>query len=109
MVLTSQRPSMLKLVHESHLGIVKTKQLARDSLFWPGMGAQIEDLVKQCSICTSHRNRLPSEPMIPHEIPDQPWAKVGIDLFSYKGRKYILAVDYYSKYPDIAILPDETS
>ena len=47
--------------------------------------------------------------MIPHEISDQPWAKAGIDLFSYKGHEYILAVNYYSKYPDNAILPDETS
>ena len=28
--------------------MVKCKQRARDILFWPGMGKDIEDLVSQC-------------------------------------------------------------
>ena len=35
----SMRPAMLALIHETHLGIVKCKQRAREALYWPGMSA----------------------------------------------------------------------
>ena len=45
------RRMMLKIVHSSHQGIEKTKRLARDVIFWPGMQAQIADTVSRCAIC----------------------------------------------------------
>ena len=47
---TSMRPAMLALIHGTHLGIVKCKQRAREALYWPGMSAQIEDKVKDCTL-----------------------------------------------------------
>ena len=38
---------MLNCIHESHKGIVKCKQRARDILFWPGMSSQVEDKVSK--------------------------------------------------------------
>ena len=35
------RPEMLKRIHESHLGIEKSKRRARDILYWPNMNGQI--------------------------------------------------------------------
>jgi hypothetical protein len=32
---TSLRDEMLRRLHESHLGIEKTKKLARDFMYWP--------------------------------------------------------------------------
>ena len=100
---------MLKTIHEPHLGIVKSKQLARDAIFWPGLACQIEDMVSRCSICQEHRNSPAAEPMIPHEIPDGAWQKVATDLFEYNGKKYLACVDYYSKYPEIVLLQTTTS
>ena len=31
----TMRPEMIKLAHQGHLGIVKTKRRARDSMWWP--------------------------------------------------------------------------
>ena len=31
------QPHMLQLIYESHLGVVKCKQRAREVLYWPGM------------------------------------------------------------------------
>lgn len=47
----SLRAEMLSHIHTGHLGIEKCKQRARDVLFWPGMGKQIEALVESCNIC----------------------------------------------------------
>ncbi len=33
----SMRAQMLDIIHETHLGIVKSKQRARETLYWPGM------------------------------------------------------------------------
>ena len=105
----SLQSEMLSRIHEAHLGIVKSKQLARDLLFWPGMTSQIEEMIKQCPTCQMNRKAQPAEPLISHYIPDQPFAKVATDLFELQGKTYMLCVDYYSKYPDIALLPDTTS
>lgn len=49
----SLRADMLQRIHESHLGIVKYKERARDVMFWPGMAKQIEDVVLKCAICNT--------------------------------------------------------
>lgn len=36
------RSEMLDRIHQSHLGMVKCKERARDIIYWPGMSAQIE-------------------------------------------------------------------
>ena len=45
------------------------------------------------------RSRPAREPLQPHEIPDGPWQKLGMDFFDLKGKCYILICDYFSKFP----------
>ncbi|XP_028411133.1 uncharacterized protein K02A2.6-like [Dendronephthya gigantea] len=99
------RGEMLKRIHQAHLGIVKCKQRAREILFWPGMGNEIEEMVSKCPTCNENRNSNIKQPLTPHEIPDRPWAKIGVDLFEFKNTNYLLCVDYYSKFPEVAKLP----
>ena len=44
----SMRKEMLDRILESHQGIVKCKQRAREILFWPGLSLQMEE-VSKCS------------------------------------------------------------
>ena len=104
------RSEMLKLVHESHLGVVKCKTRAREFMYWPGMMSQIEDTVSKCNTCAIHNsNRNRREPMISSELPNRPSAKVGADLFELKGKHYLLTIDYYSKWPEVEKLDNLTS
>lgn len=96
----SWRKEMLDRIHESHQGIVKCKQRARDILFWPGMSSK----VSKCSICNQFQRAQPKEPMVIQELPKRPWAKIGIDLFEFKGAHYLLSFDYYFKWIEIATL-----
>ncbi|VDI12787.1 Hypothetical predicted protein [Mytilus galloprovincialis] len=100
---------MLDKIHESHLGIVKCKSRARDVLFWIGMGQDIEDKVKACGLCAQHQSLNAKEPMLMPEIPERPWSKVATDLFEYQKQHYLLVVDYYSKWPEVMKLDNETS
>ena len=103
------RPEMLKRIHESHLGIEKSKRRARDILYWPNMNAEISELIANCSSCLKHRKNNTKEPLIPHEVPDRPWQKIACDLFTLGGKDYLLTVDYYSKWVEIGLLRDSTA
>ena len=41
---------------------------------------------------------LHKEPLIPTDLLDFPWRKIGTDLFFMNGANYLLAVDYFSRY-----------
>ena len=47
---------------------------------------------------------VPKEPMISYVVPSLPWMKIGVDLFNLDKKDYIVAVDYYSNYPEVATL-----
>ena len=46
---------------------------------------------------------------MPHAVPDQPWAKVGADLFELQGQHYLLFVDYYFNFFELTLLGSNTS
>ena len=100
---------VLKTLHETHAGIVKTKQAARDTVYWPNIAQQIEDQISRCHTCQQTRNRPHTEPLISHQITDIPFNKVGVDLFEINNTNFIIIVDYYSKYPEIAELSTTTT
>ncbi|XP_062574568.1 uncharacterized protein K02A2.6-like [Saccostrea cucullata] len=103
------RSHMLSLIHQSHLGIIKCKQRAREVMYWPGMNSEIEQLVKDCEKCATFQNKQPPEPLNPTPVPDLPYAVVGCDLFDFESKKYIVVVDYYSKYIDCVELQSQSS
>ncbi|KAJ8043151.1 hypothetical protein HOLleu_10115 [Holothuria leucospilota] len=94
---------MLKRIHEGHQGINRCKSRARQCLFWPGLSGQIENMVARCSSCQTFRVKNQHEPMIPHGILDRPWVNIATALFLFQGKNYLLTVDYYSKYFEIAL------
>lgn len=103
------RSHMLSLIHKSHLGIVKCKQRAREVMYWPGMNSQIEQLVKDCEKCATFQNSQPPESLKPTPVPDLPYAVVGCDLFDFESKKYLVVVDYFSKYIDCMELQSQSS
>jgi hypothetical protein len=92
------RGRALNMLHESHQGIVKTKQLARDLVYWPGLNKQVEDLISRCSPCQERRPVQQREPLLPTAIPELPWQHVAEDLFECFGEKWLICVDYYSEF-----------
>ena len=103
-VATLLRSSMLQLIHEGHLGGDKCKPRARSSLYWPCLCRDIEETVAKCSICLKYRAENPKEPLIPHTVSGLRWEKVAVDIMTYQRHDYIVVVDFYSKYPEIAML-----
>lgn len=105
----SLRKEMLNKIHLGHMGLEKCKLRAREAVFWPNINKDLSNLISNCDVCLSHRKNNQKEELKPHEIPDRPWAKVGVDLFQLKGRDYLLLVDYYSKFFEIVELQYTTA
>lgn len=103
------RKQMLDIVHEGHQGIDRCKRRARQVLYWPNMSRDIEQYVRRCAVCQECSNAPPKEPMIPIKIPSLPWKKIGSDLFEYQRKYFLLIVDYYSNYVEVAELNNITS
>ena len=109
LVLKALHAKMLDKIHSSYLGIEKTKQQAREILFWPGMATDIHQHVAMCSICAPKAPSNPKEPLISHAVPSRPWQKVGIDLFAWDKKTYLVTVDYYSRFFEVDELLSTTS
>jgi transposase InsO family protein len=103
------RHEMLEKIHVGHQGMEKSKQRARELLFWPGMYRDIEEIVAMCDVCLEHRDAQRKEPMIAHPIPERPWQVVATDLFQWNNQQYVLVVDYLSRYFEIALLSSTTA
>ncbi|UYV68861.1 hypothetical protein LAZ67_6001298, partial [Cordylochernes scorpioides] len=105
----TQRSDILKILHASHQGINNTIALAKGFIYRPGMNKEIEELINNCSICQQTSIANLKEPLLPHQAPEYPWQKVGIDIFQIESSKYLLIADYFSKYPEIYQLQDMTT
>lgn len=103
------RKEILNKLHYNHMGMEKTKLRAREIIFWPGMTTQIEDKISNCETCLKFQKANEKETLISSEIPDGPWRSVGADLFYFQGQDYLLIIDYFSKYIEMQLLPDQSS
>ena len=102
------RQEILSCLHAGHQGITKCRERAKASVWWPGLGRQITETVRSCKICCKFGCQ-PVEPLLSTPFPQLPWQKVGMDLFTWKSTTYLLVIDYYSRYIEVAKLPTESS
>ena len=78
-------------------------------LYWPGMSGGVWDYVSRCSTCQTFTPEQCREPLLPHELPSRPWEKIGADLFELNGQSYVIMVDYWTNYFEVAELSKKTS
>lgn len=102
------RKEVVASLHEGHQGIVKCRARARESVWWPGLSSELASVVNNCLQCAKLRVQR-AEPMLPSETPALPWQKLGADLFHFRGKEYLVVVDYFSRFPELALLSSTTS
>lgn len=90
------RNYVVSKLHEGHQGVAKCRERARQRMWWPGLSQQLNELVLNCGTCIKERTNH-TEPLIPTDLPERPWRKLGAYLFTLKGKMYLLVVDYYSR------------
>ena len=103
------RPSLLRNLHEGHIGIEKSIQRARSAIFWPGITNDIKEIISTCPTCIAHQPSQSKEKLLSHEIPSRPWQKIATDIFTWNNKQFLVTVDYYSRYFEIDELSSTTS
>ena len=106
---TSMRSEMKNKIHSGHSGINSCLRRAREFLFWPNISAEVRQFVESCDICSSFCTEQAKEPLYLHETPSRPWEKVGTDIFKFKGRHYLITVDYFSQFFEVDFLAEINS
>ncbi|XP_064469772.1 uncharacterized protein K02A2.6-like [Ornithodoros turicata] len=109
--------TFVEFAHDSHQGIVRTKQRLRNNFWWPKMDSQVEAAVRNCLVCQScDKTAKPSfMPMQPVPFPEEPWEQVAMDIVgpfhnAPPGCKFaITLVDYHSKWPEVGLTDSVTS
>ena len=59
--------------------------------------------------CNEYSHRQCKEPLLNHSIPSRPWSKLAIDLFVYDSVSYVVLVDYFSAFWEVAMLNNTMS
>ncbi len=96
------RQRILSTAHQHHLGIVKTKGLLREKVWWPGIDQEVEKLIKECHACqVTGSGTVNYEPLTATTIPSTNWHTVALDIQGpYPTKDYLIAlIDYRSRYP----------
>ena len=96
------REDILKQIHEGHLGLNKCQMRAKETVYWPGLNDQLENLILNCQLCLKYsksKNKSTPHIALGHEVPAVPWSKVATDIFHYESQPYLLIVDYTSRFP----------
>ena len=96
----------LNILHQGHIGIERIKLCAQNTAYWLGISKDITELISNCETCISFQNAHPAQPLLKHEIPDQPLVKIGTDLFLFDNKDYVIVVCYTSKVFEISRLPN---
>ena len=107
---TSLQGRILDLAHESHQGIVKTKRLLREKVWWPSIDTDVMNKIKTCHACqvTSVPPRQP--PVVMTKLPNGPWQRAMDISIPFENKYYLLVVtDYYSRFPLVEIITSTTS
>ena len=58
-------------------------------------------MIHVCQVCLENKA---NPPLIPSIFPEGPWQEIGIDFFYYKGRNYLLNIDYFSQFIEVVVM-----
>ena len=100
------RPEMLQYIHKGHQGKERCLLGARNTVFWPKMTYDIQQLIEKC-ICQEYGK---SQPIIgtTQELPPFPWDTLVTDMFLWEKMDFLIVVDVFSKYIIVRKLPNST-
>ena len=112
MIPPTLRESTLQQLHEGHLGFTKCYNQAKQTVYWPNLRKELEDLVLNCQLCLKHSQakcRPKPTPSFGQEIPAVPWTKLASDIFHFQNDSYLLIVDFTSRFPIVRKLTSMTA
>ena len=90
------RERCLQQLHSAHQGVEGMKSRANESIYWPGINADIQRKRNGCSTCNTIAPSQAREPLQMIAPPDYPFQHICMDAFQMGNHHYIAAVDKFS-------------
>ena len=78
-------------------------------VWWPRVNADIKQKVAFCEFCQVNIPSQKREPLKTTPRPDGPWKKIGVDLCEHDCQKYLVVMDYYSRYLEVVHMTSTTT
>ena len=107
----SLQQQAIALAHEGHQGIVRSKQLLRTKVWFPGVDKLMEQCITECIACQANTIKKNSHELLMTDLPDYPWQRIDADFFGPlpTGEHLLVIIDQYSRYPVVEIVHSLTS
>ena len=107
----SLRDKVINLAHAGHQGVVKTKQLVREKVWFPGIDKDVEHVIRDCLQCQAVTNRNQMEPLRSSDLPKAPWDEVSVDFLGPipTGEYLLVVMDDYSRFPEVEVVTSTSS
>ena len=99
---------MLQYIHNGHQGKERCLLRARNTVFWPKITYDIQELIERCIICQEH-GKSQSIIGITQELPPFTWHTLATDIFYWKRMDFLIVADVFSKYFLVRKLANSTS
>lgn len=102
----SLQKKVISIAHEGHQGIVRTKQLLREKVYFPNIDKLVEETCKSCIPCLAATPSYIPEPLQMSKMPDNVFDEVSLDFSGpWPDGKYVMVLmDEYSRFPIVEIL-----
>ena len=104
------RKQICEKLHIPHAGERKTIKAGMKRYFWPSMKEQLTKICQDCDICLETSRMQAAEPP-PHveDLASYPMEKLSTDLFHFRGKTFLILVDWFSGYPMVKDLGSSSS
>ena len=104
------RNNVLEELHLGHTGMARMKSLARMYVWWPGLDAEIEDLVRCCEQCQAVKSMPLPAPLQPWSWPTRPWSRLHLDYAGpFLSKMILVLIDAHSKWIEAFVTSTSTS
>ena len=91
----SLREKVVRLAHEGHQGVTKTKEYLRTRVWFPGLDGMVEAHIQHCHPCQVVTPANGCKPLQMSPLPSEPWKEVAIDFCEpISTGEYLLIVIY---------------
>ena len=102
----SLQQKAIDIAHDTHPGLVKTKALLREKIWFPGIDRLVKETIDRCIPCQATGQPNPPEPLQMSDMPQGPWEKVHADFYGPlpSGEYLLIVLDRYSRYPEVEIV-----
>ena len=97
-------------LHIPHAGEKKTIKAGSKRYFWPHIREQLSKVCQDCDICVeTSRQQAAEPPPTMEDLASYPMERLSTDLFHFRGKTFLILIDWFSGYPFVKDLGRSSS